>query len=130
MRRLLVLAAIGVLAACSVSPASVPNRFLPARAIATPTPAPVFWVTAPIAGDPSPLQAHVPRTGAVVEGATVRLPHPASRPVPRRVGIQVGHWKLGDVPSEFPHLAEQTGGEFEGVHEVDVNLDVGQRVAK
>jgi N-acetylmuramoyl-L-alanine amidase len=46
-----------------------------------------------------------------------------------RVGIQVGHWKSHEVPAELDALYWNTGASAGGVDEVDVNLDIAQRVA-
>ena len=62
-------------------------------------------------------------TNAIV----MRVPPPPQGA--RRVGIQVGHWKTDEVPDDLHKLAVQTGAIWEGVREVDVNLDIGQRVA-
>jgi len=101
-----------------------PDPTQPPRA----SPAARFWVEAPISGDPSPLLAHVPATGAIVDGETVRLPAPVVPDGPRRVGIQAGHWRTDEAPDEFPSLRRSYGGSFDGVNEVDVTLDVAQRV--
>ena len=100
----------------------------PTPPAATPTERPVFWVEAPILGDPSPLLARIPPTGAVVEGATARLLRPAVADTPRRVAIQVGHLDVHEAPAEFPSLRFQFGGTFDGIREVDVNLDIALRV--
>ena len=61
---------------------------------------------------------------------TLRVPLPKNLPTgPRRVGIQVGHWKTDEAPTELDKLVVQTGASWEGVNEVDVNLDIAQRVA-
>lgn len=46
-----------------------------------------------------------------------------------RVGIQVGHWKNSELPAELASLRGSTGAAGQGWREVDVNLDVAQRVA-
>ena len=89
----------------------------------------VFWIEAPIAGDPTPFQAVVPASGAVAEPGRARLLRPAPLTPPRRVGIQVGHWKAAEAPDEFPNLRFQLGASFGGVDEVDLNLDIADRVA-
>jgi N-acetylmuramoyl-L-alanine amidase len=89
----------------------------------------LFWVEAPIAGDPSPIRAHVPNTGAVVVPGGVQLLPPLIVPGPRRVAIQAGHWKSEEAPDEFPSLRFQLGSSVAGVNEVDVNLDIAGRVA-
>jgi len=66
----------------------------------TAKPAPIFWVNAPIAGDPSPLRAHVPNTGALIVPGGVQLLPPPIVPGPRRVAIQAGHWKTDEAPDD------------------------------
>ena len=100
----------------------------PSARAAAPAQDAVFWLEAPIAGDPSPLRAVVPLTGAVVEPGRARLLKPTRVPSPRRVGIQVGHWRVKEAPAEFPNLRSQGGSSFDGVDEVDVNMDIAQRV--
>jgi N-acetylmuramoyl-L-alanine amidase len=87
-----------------------------------------------------PWSAAAPPGGVIVQtpgpGAspnatgTIRIPVPKNVPTgPRRVGIQVGHWKTDDAPDELRRLIPQTGAEWEGVTEVEINLDIAQRVA-
>ena len=61
--------------------------------------------------------------------APVRVPRPAIPPGPRRIGIQAGHWLTAEVPEELRRLEHSTGTAGGGVLEVQVNLDVAQRVA-
>lgn len=58
-----------------------------------------------------------------------RIPKPVLPDGPRRVGIQAGHWRTEEAPPDLPRLLAQTGTSWEGVNEIDVNLDVAQRVA-
>ena len=82
-----------------------------------------------VAGFNAPPVAIAPPGGAVVEPNVIRIPKPEVSGS-RRVGIQVGHWKIDEVPAEFgPRLPQQTGASAAGVNEVDVNLDVAQRLA-
>ena len=87
-----------------------------------------------------PWSAAAPPGGVVVQTpgpsaspgsvGTLRVPLPKNLPTgPRRVGIQVGHWKTDEAPTELDKLVVQTGASWEGVNEVDVNLDIAQRVA-
>jgi N-acetylmuramoyl-L-alanine amidase len=92
-------------------------------------------------GDPDdPWSAAAPPGGAIVQSpgasanpgsaASIRVPIPKNVPVgPRRVGIQVGHWKTDEAPDELRRLIPQTGASWEGMNEVEVNLDVAQRIA-
>ena len=95
----------------------------------TAKPAPIFWVDAPIAGDPSPIRARVPNTGALVVHGGVQLLPPPIVPGPRRVAIQAGHWKTDEAPDEFPNLRFQFGTTVAGIDEVNVNLDIADRIA-
>src|SRR5438477_2701103 len=47
---------------------------------------------------------------------------------PRRVGIQAGHWLTEQAPPEAWRLVAQTGTSWQGVKEVDINLDIAKRV--
>jgi N-acetylmuramoyl-L-alanine amidase len=61
---------------------------------------------------------------------TLRIPIPKNVPTgPRRVAIQAGHWKSDEAPDELRRLIPQTGAEWEGFTEVEINLDIAQRVA-
>jgi N-acetylmuramoyl-L-alanine amidase len=92
-------------------------------------PAPIFWVDAPIPGDPSPIRARVPSTGAILVPGGVQLLPPPIVPGPRRVAIQAGHWKTDEAPDEFPNLRFQFGSSVAGIDEVNVNLDIADRIA-
>jgi hypothetical protein len=59
----------------------------------------------------------------------VRIAPPKVPDGPRRVGIQVGHWMTENVPPELQRLEDQTGASWDGINEVDINLDIAQRVA-
>jgi N-acetylmuramoyl-L-alanine amidase len=106
----------------------VPTAFGGA-AVPSPTATPPFWVEAPIAGDPSPIRAHVPATGVIVVPGAVRLLPPPVTAGPRRVAIQAGHWKVNEAPAEFPNLRFEGGASVDGVDEVAVTLDVANRAA-
>lgn len=47
-----------------------------------------------------------------------------------RVALQVGHWKNNELPPQLSSLAGNTGASGGGRREVDVNMDVANRVAK
>ena len=49
---------------------------------------------------------------------------------PCRVGLQVGHWRSGDLPAELAELRKQTGGDFGPYREIDVNLPVAKAAAE
>jgi len=59
----------------------------------------------------------------------VRIAPPKVPDGPRRVGIQAGHWMTDNVPPELQKLEDQTGASWEGINEVDINLDIAERVA-
>lgn len=68
-------------------------------------------------------------TAAPNATGTLRIPVPKNVPTgPRRVAIQAGHWKSDEAPDELRRLIPQTGAEWEGVTEVEINLDIAQRV--
>lgn len=74
------------------------------------------------------LQTLGPTAGAGAS-STIRIPIPKNVPTgPRRVAIQAGHWKSDEAPDELRRLIPQTGAEWEGVTEVEINLDIAQRV--
>ena len=49
---------------------------------------------------------------------------------PWRVGIQVGHWHIDELPDEQMRLRTDTGASYGSLHEVDVNLGIAERVAR
>ena len=59
----------------------------------------------------------------------VRISPPKVPDGPRRVGVQVGHWMTQNVPPELQRLDTATGTSWDGINEVDINLDIAQRVA-
>jgi N-acetylmuramoyl-L-alanine amidase len=68
-------------------------------------------------------------TASVGTSSTIRIPVPRNVPTgPRRVAIQAGHWKSDEAPDELRRLIPQTGAEWEGVTEVEINLDIAERV--
>ncbi|HEY8602131.1 MAG TPA: N-acetylmuramoyl-L-alanine amidase [Thermomicrobiales bacterium] len=52
-----------------------------------------------------------------------------SPPTEARVGLQVGHWQIEELPEEQERLRGQTGGSGGGVREVDMNLAVARKAA-
>jgi N-acetylmuramoyl-L-alanine amidase len=75
------------------------------------------------------LQAPGP-TASAGASSTIRIPVPKNVPNgPRRVAIQAGHWKTDEAPDELRRLIPQTGAAWEGVTEIEINLDIAQRVA-
>src|SRR5437870_12777433 len=91
-------------------------------------------------GDPDdPWSAAAPPGGVVVltpgptagpnATGTLRIPVPKNVPTgPRRVAIQAGHWKSDETPDELRRLTPQTGAEWQGATEVEIDLDLAQRI--
>jgi N-acetylmuramoyl-L-alanine amidase len=76
-----------------------------------------------------PPVALAPPGGAFVQSNRVRIPKPAMPSGPRRIGIQVGHLDTDDVPAELgTRIVFQTGTSWAGIDEVDVNMDIAQRM--
>jgi hypothetical protein len=78
----------------------------------------------------APPVALAPPSGALVQQGVVRLTKPAiDLKGQRRVGIQVGHWQTTDVPKEYgTRITTQTGASFAGYTEVDLNMDIAERM--
>jgi N-acetylmuramoyl-L-alanine amidase len=148
MRRLFVVAVAGLsvitaaIASCGVvAPGGTP--FIPGVPGAQPAgvavqpgaPLPMLQDIDPEDLDPSrdvpgvPPVALAPPGGAFVQQNAVRIPKPAMPTGPRRIGIQVGHLDTDNVPAELgTRITFQTGTSWAGVDEVDVNMDIAQRV--
>ncbi len=100
-----------------------------------PAGAPLPVLQSSLTSDPTDNDSFVPAIappgGAILRRSTnailLKVPKPPQGP--RRVGIQVGHWKTDEAPPELRKLIPQTGAIWDGVNEIDVNLDVAQRVA-
>jgi hypothetical protein len=146
VRRLFMIAVAGlavvaaaVIACGVVAPGSVPFApgLLPAGGVAVQpgAPLPMLQDIDPEDLDPArdipgvPPVALAPPGGAIVQSNGIRIPKPAMPSGPRRIGIQVGHWMTDQVPAELGmRITFQTGASWDGVNEVDVNMDVAQRV--
>lgn len=50
-------------------------------------------------------------------------------PPQQRVALQVGHWRIDELPEDQARLRGQTGGSGGGFREVDINLAVAERAA-
>jgi N-acetylmuramoyl-L-alanine amidase len=80
-----------------------------------PVPAPaVAPAAAPAAASPTPI-------------LYTRIPKPVLAG-PRRIGIQAGHWQTEKAPPELWRLLTQTGTAWNGVTEVEINLDIANRI--
>ncbi len=104
------------------------ETFVPAGA---PLPVLQSSLTSDPTDDESYVPALAPAGGAILRRSTntIALRAPGPLQGARRVGIQVGHWKTDEAPPELRKLIPQTGATWDGVNELDVNLDVAQRVA-
>jgi N-acetylmuramoyl-L-alanine amidase len=114
-----------------LGPAADPN-FVPAGA-------PIGQIGSDPDDPDDPWSAAAPPGGVIVQSpgpaaapnatGTLRIPVPKTLPTgPRRVAIQAGHWKSDEAPDELRRLIPQTGAEWEGITEVEINLDIAQRV--
>jgi N-acetylmuramoyl-L-alanine amidase len=116
-------------AAPPAAPAAAPQATAAtpqAAPVAAPAPLPDACTQPPSAPLPAPGSA-----GAQSFFRGFRDPFPPAAlynpPGPKRVGLQVGHWKNEEAPPELGRLqAGATGG---GKQEWEVNLDVAQRTA-
>ncbi len=149
MRRLFVVAVAGLavvsatVVSCGVlSPGGVPFvpgvlGALPAAGVAVRAgaPLPMLQDIDPKDLDPArdvpgvPPVALAPPGGAIVQANGIRIPKPAMPSGPRRIGIQVGHWMTDEVPAELgTRITFQFGTSWAGIDEVDVNMDIAQRM--
>ncbi|HEX2988761.1 MAG TPA: N-acetylmuramoyl-L-alanine amidase [Chloroflexota bacterium] len=80
--------------------------------------------TAPAPVSPPPVSAAAPASSPAASQAASPLPTAAGK----HVGIQAGHWQTANLPSELAALRTSTGAAGSGWKEVDVNLDIAQRV--
>lgn len=72
--------------------------------------------------------APVGSTGSSVQAATA-VPTPLAGTGTYRVALQAGHWKNNEMPVQLSDLIGNTGTSGGGRREVDLNLDVANRVA-
>lgn len=77
-------------------------------------------------------QTIVEQLQTVVEQPQIKVEQPQAvvEQRPYRVAIQVGHYKNNEMPDELDHLSNNTGAMGGGRTEVDLNLDVSNRVAE
>ncbi|HEX2037068.1 MAG TPA: N-acetylmuramoyl-L-alanine amidase [Chloroflexota bacterium] len=59
----------------------------------------------------------------------LRIPRPDAPAGPRRIGLQVGHWRTEEMPEELRRLENATGTRWGAVTEVQLNLEIANRVA-
>lgn len=109
----------------TVKPAETPSP--------TATSVPPTATTLPPTAVPTPVPTPVPTAAPTIVPPPTQpapAPRPAQPPAPQlRVGIQAGHWKESELPAELASLRGATGASGSGWREVDVNLNVAQRVA-
>ncbi len=125
MKRFLVLVALGyALAACGPAATSqLPN----------PAPQPTDLAEATLQSATSqplrvePTQLPTPAPTDVPATHTPLPPTPTPQPAPR-VGIQVGHWQLEDMPDEQAKLRKYSGNYYRGYDEWEVNIEIARRV--
>jgi len=113
----------------SPRPTTNPDEtFVPAGA---PLPVLQSLLTSDPTDDVSFVPALAPFGGAILRHSTnsIVLRAPAAPQGPRRIGIQVGHWKTDESPPELAKLIPQTGAIWDGLNELDVNIDIGTRLA-
>jgi N-acetylmuramoyl-L-alanine amidase len=136
---LLVVAVLAVVAAAAVTAGTIggaPSTALGAGVkVPAGAPLPMLQDIDPEDLDPSrdvpglPPIAMAPPGGAVIQPGLIRIPKPSMPSGPRRIGLQAGHWKTDEVPAELgKRITTQTGTTSAGTKEVDVNLDIAQRV--
>ncbi len=126
MRRVVVLAGV-LLSLALVAFASIvsidrqarPDAVAVAIAAAPSAPRPIIAATVAASAIPTSVPTLVP---------TLAPPTPTPRRTVPRVGVQVGHWKSSELPDELARLRTSAGASAGGVREVDVNLDIAQRV--
>lgn len=94
----------------------------------TPSPAPPPTST-PTMVPPSPTATPTPVPAPPAPPPPAPAPPAADKLAGLRVGIQAGHWKESELPAELSVLRSATGAAGSGWREVDVNLDIAQRVA-
>ncbi len=93
----------------------------------------------------APVSSRLPRRHLLMLGAALLFAPLAERPrlnalaapqaewppppTAARVGLQVGHWRIEELPEDQERLRGQTGGSGGGVREVDMNLAVAHKTA-
>lgn len=131
MRRALALALSAVVAGCTTGATGPPTAgeptVTPAARPTAPVPPPTFWLQPPLDGEATPFLAKVPATGIALEPGRVRLLPPRLADGPRRVALQIGHWRASEAPREFPTLRRSPGGSFGDLTEVEVATKIAER---
>jgi hypothetical protein len=66
-------------------------------------------------------------TTPTVEAAPTATPDPAA---PRRVGLQVGHWRIEEHPDEQVDLRRFSGAYYRGYDEWELNIIIARQTAE
>nr|MCU0495061.1 N-acetylmuramoyl-L-alanine amidase [Chloroflexaceae bacterium] len=95
---------------------AAPTRTAPPATPTSATPQATATIPAPA--------ATAPPTGPTA------VPTPTPRPAgtPWRVGLQVGHWKVNELPDELARLRTSTGASWNGISEAELNMSIVTRV--
>ncbi|MEP6693722.1 MAG: N-acetylmuramoyl-L-alanine amidase [Chloroflexota bacterium] len=130
LARLITLAVAGLAIVAAAAVACGNLRLGAPPGVVVPAGAPLPLVVQPESGAPNeaPLIAISPPGGALVQPGFVRIPKPTLSSAPRRVGIQIGHWKTDQAPEELRNLITQTGTSWANIDEVDVSEAIALRV--
>ena len=107
----LLLPCLALLVACGPAPAA--ERFAPPALLATSAPVPSATTRPSV----ETLVPPAPTTGAT-----------PSAPAAPRVGVQVGHWKLKDLPDELATIRRNSGAYYHGYDEWEVNIEIATRL--
>ena len=138
--RLPLILALGLLVGCQAGAPAIPapaaaTPSLDPDLLLIPAGAPLPVLQSLLTSDPNDegsfKAAIAPFGGVVLHKSTNTIVLKAPKPPvgPRRVGIQVGHWKIGELPTELAKLRGAIGARWDDVQEVDINLDIARRVA-
>jgi N-acetylmuramoyl-L-alanine amidase-like protein len=108
-----------------------------AAGVAVPAGGPLPLAVEPDPDEPPPMDLEAPPValappgGAIVQQGLVRIPKPKiDLKGARKVGIQIGHLNTTDVPKEYgTRIQFQTGTSWAGFTEVDVTLEIADRIA-
>ncbi len=126
---------------------------LPTTTVRPPTLAPTIPATTAVVATPGNMEGNssgdgpqrtpniseLPRLNGIVKIPLLNANRPSVQPEPivksnygpnnnPRVGLQIGHFQIDQLPDENSALRGQTGGSGGGVREVDFNQDVTRRV--
>ncbi len=102
-----------LLCGCSAASTSVPAITAPTLQPATSTPAPTS----------APTATSAPTTTPAPTSAPTATPAPAAP----RVGLQVGHWKVRELPEELKRIRGDSGAYYNGYDEWEINYEVAIR---